>query len=116
MQWARLVLILLLSVTVPVYGAAALNIVERKPCPLQSADSASAMKASTHPCCQDSETAAKTGKPCKSGQECGTGTLSQIIPLKFSSPKPARHLVLPVVNTHFPSCPPSGVWRPPAAL
>ncbi len=116
-QWTRLVVVFLLSVTVPVYGAATLNMVATMPCPLQSADSTPAVKVSSHhPCCQDAETAAKTGKPCKPTQECGVGTLFQVVASKSSFPVPSHHPVPSVDTTRFPSLTPAGIWRPPASL
>ena len=52
-------------------GAVQASIVE-KPCPMKSAGHAHAVQAGTaaHDCCNDADTAAKTGKACKTAQSC----------------------------------------------
>ena len=100
-------LLLLLSITLPVYGSASIAI--DSPCPMQT----DGVKSGT--CCQDTDHA-KSGNPCKAGQECQTGALYQSV----------AALVISVVpqSTHVDSLPamqliaaaPTAVWRPPRSL
>lgn len=76
MTSARNLIILFLALAIPLAGIAGVEMPAAK-CPMameQSSASSSASKADgpRHSCCEDAETAAFTGKLCKSGQECGT--------------------------------------------
>lgn len=64
-------------------------------------------------CCNDAETAAKTGNPCKTYKNCSVSTL-----VIFSSSPSLKHFSIKVGSTltGIPSLPasiPFSVWRPP---
>jgi hypothetical protein len=83
-------------------------------CPMD--DSGTVMTAGAdrpHDCCHDADTAAKTGKRCKSGQDCQV-VHPLILPATVTlSPAPALSLLVPTTEHLFPSSDPTGVWRPP---
>jgi hypothetical protein len=67
----------------------------------------------THDGCHDADTAAKTGKRCKTGQDCQV-VHPLILPATVTlSPAPATPLFIPTAGHLFPSSDPTGVWRPP---
>ena len=115
MRRLRVFLFLLLSTAVPLQGYAhfAQPLV---PCPMGAAAMMALVDAdAAHDCCEDAETAAKTGKTCKSGQPCQTG--GQHFSVYTSGLLPQE----PVPATRFPhiaadmfSFDPAAAWRPPA--
>ncbi|MBN8760227.1 hypothetical protein [Thiobacillus sp. 65-1402] len=115
MRRLRVFLFLLLSIAVPLQGYAhfAQPLV---PCPMGAAAMMALVDAdAAHDCCEDAETAAKTGKTCKSGQPCQTG--GQHFSVYTSGLLPQE----PVPATRFPhiaadmfSFDPAAAWRPPA--
>jgi hypothetical protein len=67
-----------------------------------------------HDCCNDAETAAKTGKMCKTGQDCPVSALypaSSISSLPLSVAPTTQYLSLVLSVRTFDA---SSVWRPPA--
>ncbi|MGQ0709408.1 MAG: hypothetical protein ACT4NV_06610 [Rhodoferax sp.] len=65
-------------------------------------------------CCNDAETAAKTGKLCKTDTPCGSSSALALgalpAPMHFASATdPAMALAVRMASTD-----PSGVWRPPS--
>lgn len=65
-------------------------------------------------CCNDGETRAKSGQPCKTGQECSapafplTAARLDATVVSSSTPRPASP------TAHGPTGQPATVWRPPA--
>ncbi|OYX29364.1 MAG: hypothetical protein B7Z03_09095 [Hydrogenophilales bacterium 32-62-9] len=73
--------------------------------------------AAMHDCCNDAETAAETGKPCKSAQPCQS--VGQFLP--FASPDVLpQNLASSVRYPRLADTPftfdPAATWRPPAQL
>ena len=115
MRRLRVFLFLLLAIAVPLQGYAhfAQPLV---PCPMEDTAMMAMVDADTaHDCCDDADTAAKTGKACKSGQPCQSGGQH------FSVVTFGVLTQLPVPATRFPriaafafSFDPAATWRPPA--
>ena len=129
MRLFRWFLVFLLSVAIPFQGVVGLAVAET-PCPMSAVMKQSMMKQSmmakinspqasttektTHRCCNDADTIAKTGKLCKSGQECQSSSLCPIVqpePHVVSFP---RTELLTSLNSLTLSFTPPAVWRPPA--
>lgn len=127
MRRLRVLLFLLLAIAVPVQGYAHFALFA-VPCPMQSGPmqsdamqdesmmSMADMADATMPdCCNDAETAEKTGQACKAGQLCHAGgQFFQVIPfgVLFQDAVPAvRFPHLADVIFSFDS---SATWRPPA--
>lgn len=105
----RQTVLVLFSITLPVYGWASVAIAS--PCPMQM--NPSSMKSGT--CCQDADHA-KSGNPCKAGQECQTGALYQSMTAAAVPVVPQSTLVVLPVNTPYLAAAPTAVWRPPRSL
>jgi hypothetical protein len=108
----RKLLLLGLCLAFALQGAVQASVVDR-PCPMQKPGHARAAK-TTHRCCNDAGTAAKTGKACKTGQACpaagawlassqGLCTYAPVAVSRVSSPEPFA------LSIDF-----GGRWRPPA--
>lgn len=108
-RWLRQLLLVLLSLTLPVYGWAAAAIAS--PCPMQTDHSA--MKADT--CCQDTDHA-DAGNPCKAGQECQTGALYQAMTAGLVPVVPQSTQVISPAETQLIAAALTAVWRPPLSL
>ena len=116
MRTLRLFLLAFICVAIPLQGIASVRLA-LTPCPMEQGGAEHAadmdLQMAGHDCCNDEETAAKTGKMCKTGQECQTGQMISVVLPKIASPHPSGDdyatLVLSVrsINT-------SNVWRPPA--
>lgn len=70
-----------------------------------------------HDCCNDPETASKTGKPCKSAQPCPSA--GQFLPFPEIDALPQN----PASSTRYPpladipfTFDPAATWRPPTQL
>lgn len=109
----RALLAFLLCLTVAFQGIANAHAFE-PPCPMEQGMH-SAMPdatAAADDCCNDADTAAKTGKPCKPGFGCNlpnVGTVALQVPVQA----PTSCGLLPTADRITPSFDPSGVWRPP---
>lgn len=115
----RLILLVLLSFAIPVMGYAGIGM-SKTPCPMEAA----AMEAQSMTgmsqqsmdadCCNDMATMLKTGKTCKVGQECKTGTLgfSAHVPHR-SNPFPSAPRISARKDRPVES-PAVNIWRPPA--
>ncbi|EIU3229570.1 TPA: hypothetical protein U8181_001245 [Pseudomonas aeruginosa] len=109
----RLLIILLLSLTLPLTGMAGIE-APMEPCPMQSMGM-SEMAGMDQDCCQDSGTMNEHGKKsCKTGQECKTSSLLQIDVLKASLP-PAPTTAPAPYSDPILSQAPAERWRPPYA-
>lgn len=111
----RLCLVFLLSLTLPFTGMAGVQ-PPAEPCPMQASDMAAMADMLVVPpdCCQDMDTPAEHGKPCKPGQECKTASLLQVAVIKPPVPLSAP-IAAPYTCDLLPERPPSGLWRPPCA-
>lgn len=107
---------LLLCLAVPIHGFAAVAALEA-PCPMEmSSASNSAEQPGADDCCNDMETFAKTGKACKSGQECQTGGLWVPNFLALSTALPVQTVAIAPLSQFAPSANPIGFWRPPTQI
>ena len=115
MSMRRLLLCLLLCLAIPVQGIAGI-IAFNTLCPMQHPAMARAVDASElPPCCNDADTFAKTGKACKTGQQCqSTSSQYPSSVLVIQAPLVVQPLWLARLALFAPSFDPSGVWRPPA--
>lgn len=68
----------------------------------------------TGDCCNDAETAAKTGKLCKTDTPCGSSSAC-VLP-SFYTHIPLVQAANPVfaLNAPITTVDPSGIWRPPS--
>ena len=112
----RTFLLLVLCLAIPLQGFAAVVALE-SPCPMETtAAGDTAAVSAMHGCCNDADTAAKTGKACKTGQECQSGGQYLVFPPvvhSFASSASDRFsLIEPFLHAFIPS----GVWRPPTQL
>jgi hypothetical protein len=75
---------------------------------------AQATSAGSHDCCNDADTAARTGQLCKMGQEC-TAPMTYLLPPSMLQQGVATQRIffasLPVT---LHTRPPAAVWRPPS--
>lgn len=120
MRKLRLFLLMLLCLAIPLQGVAGVHMLSA-PCPMeQSGGTAQATMAdmdqqamADHDCCNDAETAAKTGKMCKTGQDC---PVSALYPASFVSSLPlsvAPTMQYPSLVLSVRTFEASSVWRPP---
>ena len=87
----------------------------KQPCPMERGTQAVMLEASAaaHDCCNNADTAAKTGKLCKTGQACNMSSACAIAPLQVPMHVPASPCLVPTAGFVTLSFDPSGVWRPP---
>ncbi|MEO5734314.1 MAG: hypothetical protein ABIN96_16770 [Rubrivivax sp.] len=131
----RWLMLLLLCLTIPLQGMASASVRgQRCLCPMESApaaaatsDAAEAHAASTADvtasddadidgCCNDADTAARTGQPCKVGQECHAPVLALAHAVAVSPAIGPLRPICPEVADCGPADPPDVVWRPPARI
>ena len=116
MKIFRPLLLALLSFAISIQGYAHIALPER-PCPMHQPDALATITLSAaHDCCNDADTFAKTGKACKTGQECPAGCSGPITSFQTVSIAPVAALRLvsrPQARLDFA---PAGVWRPPTSL
>ena len=117
MQQLRLILFVLLSLAIPVQGFAQF-VQQQTPCPMAlGVMDMTADMGLMHDCCNDAETAAKTGQPCKTVQPCPSPgqflpfASIEVLPLERATSVRFPHLA----DTLF-SFDPAATWRPPAQL
>ena len=81
----RLILTLVLSLMLPIFGsvAAAASFAEPCPMPLMSHDGSAMSHA---PCCNDMQHGTVSKSPCKSGEECKIGGLVRILNIRAGRP------------------------------
>jgi len=112
----RTFVVFLLCFAIALQGVAGVRTAE-KPCPMSQMAEATAVDETveaTADCCNDAETAARTGKHCKYDMPCqlaGAGVLPTSGFRAFPPPSTAPVPALVVLNVSFE---PSGVWRPPS--
>lgn len=106
---------MLLSLAIPIQATAAALavpppcVMDPSPAQLHGSDAHHAA-----PCCNDAETAAKTGKLCKSGHDCKSLGLALGMPhrmLPIGSPRGAEPLHLPIPRLDATR---ARIWRPPS--
>ena len=105
----RVILVMLLSLTLPLTGMAGVPS-STEPCPMKMSDM-QVMTDMNPDCCQDG---VEHGKSCKPGQECKTGGLMQLsMPVLKAPLTRALPLAVGLSSDFIPERTPSGVWRPP---
>ncbi|MGU3309913.1 hypothetical protein ACLBW8_27045 [Pseudomonas sp. M5A4_2d] len=105
----RLILVMLLSLTLPLTGMAGVPS-STEPCPMQMSDM-QMMTDMSPDCCQDG---VDHGKACKPGQECKSGGLLQLSMPVLKAPLTLAHPLTASLSSDFiPDRTPPGVWRPP---
>lgn len=107
--------VLLFCLSIAFQGMVGTHVFE-EPCPIEQGMHAGVMGDSggAGDCCNDAETAAKTGKLCKTGQQC---SLSQVFTLASRQLPDQRPLAITprVAGKLFsPSFNLSDIWRPPS--
>ena len=113
----RIFLFLLISIALPLQGYAHF-VVPKVPCPMEPMAMMDMVDAAAmHDCCNDAETAAKTGKLCKSAQPCQSIGQFQTFPQQDALPLGlASSVRFPRLATIPVSFDPSATWRPPTSL
>lgn len=123
----------LLCIVLPLLAVADVAAANGKHCPMMQAQSdrpaplqvepdadvhpishASATSASGHDCCNDADTAARTGQLCKMGQEC-TAPMTYLLPpsmLQLDVASQRNCIASFPIPLH--TRPPAAVWRPPS--
>jgi hypothetical protein len=111
----RIFIVLLLLLSVAFQSIAATHVFE-PPCPME-ADMHSGMMADTGTpgdCCNDADTAAKTGKLCKNAQNCSPSQVFTLASFTALVDVPFSALPAPMANDFAPPPTPGDIWRPPA--
>lgn len=86
----------------------------KQPCPMeQGAPIAMDLSGSVGDCCNDADTAAKTGKLCKTGQTCSVPVVGAIASLPLPEPIVAESCLVPTARLITLSFDLVAVWRPP---
>lgn len=117
MKMFRALLFGLLCFAISLQGFAGVALPE-KPCPMESAAQsaevvAMAAMAADHDCCNDADTFAKTGKLCKTGQECSAGGIGPIASCRIALFTPVPPLRIDSPAQPIFDAAPAGIWRPP---
>lgn len=107
----RLYLVLLLILSLPLKGLAGIEL-PAQPCPMQAAGMAMQVNPPGD-CCLDAQGAALQEMSCKSGQDCKSGSLYQLVRVKFNLPAPRAERITAYHDDAPLSRTPAGVWRPP---
>lgn len=117
MRRLRLILFLLLSLAIPVQGLAQFAL-QQKACPMElAAMDMPADMSLMHDCCNDPETAAKTGQPCKTLQSCSSpGQLLFFADIAVLQQERVASVRFPQLAEALFSSDPAATWRPPAQL
>jgi len=86
----------------------------KQPCPMeQGAPIAMDMSGAAGDCCNDADTAAKTGKLCKTGQSCSVPVVGAIASLPLPELIVAASCPVPTARLVTLSFDLVAVWRPP---
>lgn len=117
MRLIRTLIFFFLAMAVPLQGYANF-VVPKVPCPMDEMAMIDMVDADAmHECCNDAETAAKTGKPCKSAQPCqSVGQLLPFLELKVLPQDLASSVRFPRLAGVTFTFDPAATWRPPAQL
>lgn len=112
MKVFRALLFGLLCFAISMQGFAGVALPE-KPCPMQSGEVVAMAAMADHDCCNDADTFAKTGKLCKTGQECSAGGIGLIASFRTASFTPMHPLRIASPAQPIFDAAPAGIWRPP---
>lgn len=112
-QPMRVFLTFLLCFALALHGNANAHVF-KQPCPMeQGAPIAMDMSGSAGDCCNDADTAAKTGKLCKTGQTCSVPAAFATASLPLQEPILGSSCLVPTARLVTLSFDPPAVWRPP---
>lgn len=114
----RALLVLVLSLSIPLQGVAGMLAPTKSACPMEHAMQAGDMAADDTgaSCCNDAATFAKTGKPCKTGQQCPTVGIFMAATPQVATPPASGSRHIPAAGFFVRTFDPSGVWRPPTPV
>ena len=115
MRLLDLFLATLLCLAIPLQGFAGI-LASPAPCPAETAGLVAADADNEQSCCNDAETANKTGKSCKAEQNCqiaSPGILNQTLSRTWLAD---AIKITPFRNSLALSDEPSATWRPPDSL
>ena len=118
MRILRVLLLILLGLTLPLQGIAAMLAAE-PPCAMDAPAGRHVPLLKAHgserapPCCNDAAALARTGKLCKSALDCQSAGLALLPPVLAlaGSPQPGA-LRLPLLPLRLDAAP-ARIWRPP---
>ena len=86
----------------------------KQPCPMeQGASIEMDMSGADGDCCNDADTAAKTGKLCKTGQSCSVPVVFVTASLPLQEPILGSPCLIPTARLVTASFDPPALWRPP---
>lgn len=114
----RALVVLILSLSIPLQGVAGMLAPAQAPCPMEQTMQMGDMAAddAAHGCCNDAATFAKTGKPCKTAQQClSVGVFMAVAPQVASLPAPGSQRI-PATSFSARTLDLSSVWRPPTPV
>lgn len=120
MRKFRLFLLMLLCLAIPLQGIAGVHMLSA-PCPMEQSGGMAQMQMADmdqqamadHDCCNDADTAAKTGKMCKTGQDCPVSALYPASVVSSLPPSVAPTTQYPSLVLSVRTFDASSVWRPP---
>lgn len=108
-------LLAMLVLVLPLRGFAGALLLEPS-CPMEHGMSAHQDMAGAQGCCNDGDEMEKTGKPCKSGQECKVGCQVSVTGEARHGAMPAPHVQRAGALLFPPSFVSHAVWRPPSSV
>jgi hypothetical protein len=114
----RTIVLLVVCLTLALHGTVQARGVH-KPCPMgqsEHAATADATAPAQEDCCDDADTAAKTGKPCKTCAECQAPNPGALAAQSHPRIAPALPHPKRTIEALIPADNPAGVWRPPALI
>lgn len=112
MRLLNLFLLTLLCIAIPIQGVAGL-LLPNKSCPAESAGISTVETANDHSCCQDPEKIVKTGKVCKTEQNCQSATAAMLNAMENRLPFAVGAKMAVFSNRLSLSFDPFAAWRPP---
>ncbi len=106
----------LLCLALPVQGST-FGVVLSAPCPMEATMAASTVEMpGAHDCCNDADAAARTGKPCKTGQDCAAGSVAMLTASLAAPVFPQACTGSPCAVPTRAGFQPGAIWRPPTSL
>lgn len=114
----RALLVLILSLSIPLQGVAGVFASPENVCPMEQTMQMDDMAADSagHGCCNDADTFAKTGKPCKTGQQCvSVGIFMAAAPQMATLPVSSSQGIS-TGGFFVRTLDLSSVWRPPTPI
>lgn len=114
----RTLLVLVLSLSIPLQGIAGILAPVQVACPMeqnmQMADMV--VDSAGHGCCNDADTFAKTGKPCKTGQQCVSVGIFMAAAPQLATLPVSNSQGISISSFFVRTLDLSSVWRPPTPI